>query len=95
MGAMLDSTVDTYSALVSGWLLEEFHDFLRFLRSILVAFLPVATTAGRSARSAQLVFLWSDRGVPVPQIMEVEVFSLCVTPQSSLCYPAPQIMDKS
>ena len=29
MGAMLGSTVDTYSALVLGWLLKEFHDFLR------------------------------------------------------------------
>ena len=29
LGAMLDSTVDTYSASVLGWLLEEFHDFLR------------------------------------------------------------------
>ena len=29
MGAMLGSTVDTYSTLVLGWLLEEFHDFLR------------------------------------------------------------------
>ena len=29
VGAMLGSTVDKYSALVLGWLLEEFHDFLR------------------------------------------------------------------
>ena len=29
MGAMFGSTVDTYSTLVLGWLLEEFHDFLR------------------------------------------------------------------
>ena len=29
MGAMLGSTVETYSALVLGWLLKEFHDFLR------------------------------------------------------------------
>ena len=29
MGAMLGSTVDAYSALVLGWLLEEFQDFLR------------------------------------------------------------------
>ena len=29
MGVMLGSTVDTYSSLVLGWLLEEFHVFLR------------------------------------------------------------------